>query len=214
MLDAIAIDGPSGAGKSTVARLLARRLHMDYLDTGAMYRALALYMLRQGVDVEDAEGVAGYLPEIDLSIQGSQVLLNGEDVSQAIRTDEVSEAASHVSAIKAVREKLVRAQRQEAESKPSILDGRDIGTVVLPDARLKIFLTASPEVRAKRRLQDEKYQGQASYEDLLASMKARDQYDREKPISPLKPAPDAHILDSSDMTLEETVEAIVQLWEA
>lgn len=213
MLEAIAIDGPSAAGKSTVAKALAKKLGMSYLDTGAMYRALALYLLEAGVDLEDEGQVNQALEGAQVQVRKGVTYLNGEDVGEKIRTDQVSKAASLVSSYKEVRDKLKSDQREMAKAGGVILDGRDIGTVVLPDARLKIFLTASPEVRARRRLHDEKRQGEASYEEVLADLKARDQADSQRKIAPLKPAGDSIILDSSDLSLEEVVDRIASLWE-
>ena len=210
----IAIDGPSGAGKSTVAKALAKELHFVYVDTGAMYRAVGLYTRRQGVSPADPEAVAALLPNASVTLEyaedGSQrVLLNGEDVSLALRENEISQYASAVSKIPAVRAHLLALQRGMAKTHNLIMDGRDIGTVVLPDAALKIFMVARPEARARRRTQELLAKGQSvEYETILAEINARDEQDRTRAISPAIPAEDAVMMDNSDMTIEENVEAI------
>lgn len=211
---AIAIDGPSASGKSTIARLLSKRLHMNYLDTGAMYRAVTLHVLESGVDPEDEDAVVGLLDQVDLSFHEGDILLNGRAVSRDIRSDEVTKAVSPVSSYQKVREKMVDQQRKIASEAPAILDGRDIGTVVLPQALLKIYLTASPEVRAQRRVNDAKSSSTMDYQEVLADLKRRDDYDSHRALSPLKPAEDAVFLDSSDLTIEEVLEKIQALWEA
>ena len=212
----IAIDGPAGAGKSSVAKAVARELGAIYLDTGAMYRSVGLYMLRQGVDPKDAETVAARAREAKVDIRyvdGKQhVYLLGEDVSEAIRENEVSAAASGVSAVQLVREILVARQQEIAREQSVVMDGRDIGTKVLPDATLKIYLTASAEVRARRRfLELEKKGKPVPYEQLLSEINQRDWDDSHRAASPLCRAEDAVELDTSDMTEEEVVSAMLAL---
>ena len=212
----IAIDGPAGAGKSSVAREVARALGAIYLDTGAMYRTVGLYMLRNGVDPKDSATVAARAHEAEVDIRyenGEQhVFLLGEDVSAAIRENEVSAAASGVSAVPRVREILVARQQEIAREQSVVMDGRDIGTKVLPDATLKIFLTAAPEERARRRYKELTAKGQAvSYEQLLAEINQRDWDDSHRAASPLCKADDAIELDSSDMTQEEVTQRMLDL---
>lgn len=209
----IAVDGPSGAGKSTLARRLAARLHYIYVDTGAMYRAIAYHTLRCHAETEDA--VTGLLPLIHVSLKyedGVQrVLLNGEDVSDVIRTPEVSMAASRVSAIPAVREFLLGMQRQLASEQSVVMDGRDIGTVVLPDAQVKIFLTASAEKRAERRFLEleQKQPGAQTYEEVLADVIQRDKQDTERETAPLRRADDAVLVDTTDADLDQSEEMLL-----
>lgn len=215
----IAIDGPSGAGKSTAARRAAARLGFIYVDTGALYRTVGVAALRRGIPTDDAEKVAAMLPEIKAELKfvdGIQhVFLNGDDVSDEIRLPNASMAASNVSAVPAVRAFLFGLQKDMAKKNNVIMDGRDIGTVILPDAQLKIFLTASAEVRAKRRFDELNERGTpVEYETLLDEIKQRDYNDSHRAAAPLKAAPDAVLLDSSDMTLEEVVEKIVSLAES
>lgn len=213
---AIAIDGPAGAGKSTIAKAAAKKLGYIYVDTGAMYRAIGLYTLRSGVSVTDTDEVTSLLGQIKLSLarneQGEQlVILNGEDVSGLIRTEEVSMAASKVSAVPKVREFLLSLQRDMAESNNIIMDGRDIGTVVLPDAKVKIFLTASAEIRARRRYDELIAKGQeADYETVLRDVKQRDENDMNRPIAPLKPAEDSILVDTSDIDLESSIALLIK----
>lgn len=210
----IALDGPSGAGKSTVAKAVARELGITYLDTGALYRALGLKAIRCGADTSDGEAVEKCLKDAEVTIvydNGVQrVMLDGEDVSGLIRTPEVSMAASAVSAVPFVRRKLLDFQRGIAANTSVILDGRDIGTVVLPAAKYKFFLTASAEVRAKRRFDELKARGEnveynAVYEDVVT----RDRNDSTRAIAPLKCADDAKLIDSSYMTADEVVRYII-----
>jgi len=212
----IAVDGPVGAGKSTLARLVAKKLNIVYVDTGAMYRAVGLHMLRNGVDLADRTGVLALLPEVELDVKivdgVQQIFLNGEDVSGLIRTPEISMAASNVSKIAEVREKLVDLQRKLAERVSVIMDGRDIGTVVLPNASTKIYLTASIDVRARRRYNELIAKGQdVSYDDVKADIIKRDDNDMNRDVSPLRPADDSVTLDTSDMTLDEAVDAIIEI---
>lgn len=212
----IAIDGPAGAGKSSVARQVARALNAIYLDTGAMYRAVGLYMLRSGVNPRDLETVAARAGEAKVDIRyedGEQhVYLLGEDVSRAIRENEVSQAASAVSAAPAVRVMLVRRQQEIARDVSVVMDGRDIGTAVLPDATLKVYLTASAEVRAERRYLELKEKGkEVPYEQLLQEINQRDWDDTHRAASPLRQAEDAVLVDSSHMTIDEVIAEILRL---
>ncbi len=203
----VAIDGPSGAGKSSLAKRLAADLGYVYVDTGAMYRSIGLYALRQGVDPHDGEAVAALLPQISLEIRpgegAQQILLGGEDVTEAIRAETVGMAASAVSAIPAVRAYLLETQRGFADRCNILMDGRDIGTVVLPRATVKIFLTASPEVRAQRRLKELLDKGEsADYGTVLADIRQRDYQDSHRAIAPLRQAEDAILVDTSDIDFE------------
>lgn len=214
---AVAIDGPAGAGKSTIARAAAKKLGFIYVDTGALYRSIGLNALRKGVDLADTkaieESLKGMKVELSFDAQGAQiVLLNGEDVSSLIRTPEVSMSASKVSAVPAVRAFLLDLQRNMAKTQSVIMDGRDIGTVVLPNAEVKIFLTASPEIRAKRRFDELVEKGQeVKYEDVLADVIERDYNDSHREIAPLKPAEDSKLADTSGLTLEESIELIINI---
>ena len=213
----IAIDGPSGAGKSTVAKALAKELHFVYVDTGAMYRAIGVYVRGHGIDKNNADAVITALPDIRVSLDyaedGTQiVLLNGEDVSTVIRENEISLYASTVSKIPEVRARLLSLQREMAQTHNVIMDGRDIGTVVLPDAQLKVFMFASPEARADRRTQELLEKGQTvDYETILAEINARDEQDRTRAVSPAIPADDAVMLDNSGLDIDGTVSAIRSL---
>ncbi len=212
----IAIDGPAGAGKSTIARRTAANLGYIYVDTGALYRAVGVSVLRRGLDTTDAKAVAQVLNEIKIELKfvdGVQhVFLNGEDVSTDIRLPEASMAASNVSAIPAVRAFLFDLQKSIAANSNCIMDGRDIGTVVLPDAQLKVFLTASAEVRAKRRYDELVVKGTpVEFNELLEEIKLRDHNDSTRAIAPLKQADDAVLVDSSDMTIDEVCETLEKL---
>lgn len=205
----VAIDGPSGAGKSSMARRLAAELGYTYVDTGAMYRAVGLYALRAGKDPADNAAVEALLPQVHLDIllkDGTQhVLLNGEDVSAAIRAEEVGMAASAVGANPAVRAFLLDTQRALAKSRDVLMDGRDIGTVVLPDATVKIFLTASPEARAQRRFAELQAKGeQADFETVLADIRRRDDQDTHRAAAPLRQAEDAVLVDTSELDIEQS----------
>lgn len=216
---AVAIDGPAGAGKSTIARAAAKSLGYIYVDTGALYRSIGLNAIRKGIDINDNNAVEQSLEGMEVSLsfdsQGAQiVLLNGEDVSSFIRTPEVSMAASRVSAVPAVRAFLLDLQRNMAKTQNVIMDGRDIGTVVLPDAQVKIFLTASPEIRAKRRYDELIEKGQqVNFDDVLADVIERDYNDSHREIAPLKPAEDSKLADTSNLTLEESIELIINIIE-
>ena len=212
----IAIDGPAGAGKSTIARKAAARLGFIYVDTGAMYRSVALFMLDNGIDPEDQEKVEANVKNADIKISyidnEQVILLNGKNVNKRIRTPEVSQAASSTSRYAKVREHLLSLQRDIAETNSVIMDGRDIGTVILPDAELKIFLTASPEVRGERRYREliEKG-GKADLSEIIEDIRKRDRQDSERENAPLKKADDAVLIDSSNMTIDEVVSRITDL---
>jgi len=212
----IAIDGPAGAGKSTVAKALARELGAMYLDTGAMYRAFGLAMLRAGVGLEDRAAIAARANDVNVAVDyvdGAQrILLEGEDVSRAIREPAVSEAASATSAVPEVRHRMVALQRRIAEGHSVIMDGRDIGTAVLPNATLKIFLTASAAVRARRRCDELQQKGMPEpYEKVLREMEERDWRDTHRTASPLRPADDAVTVDTSDMDEAQVIETLKRM---
>ncbi len=212
----IAIDGPSGAGKSTIAKLLAKKLNILYLDTGAMYRAVGLKALRNGVDINDETAVAEMLKttEVDVKIvDGTQkVYLDGEDVSVAIREHRVSKAASDISAVSCVRYAMVDLQRKIAGKRDTILDGRDIGTFVLPNADYKIFLTASVEERSLRRFKELQAKGEnCTLEKIAQDIATRDYNDSHRALAPLKKADDAVEIDSTSMTIEEVADKIISI---
>ena len=215
----IAIDGPAGAGKSTIAKALAKELNYCYVDTGAIYRTVAYFLDLLGVSPKDADGVERYIDELTIKIEydeeGKQhMLMNGMDVSGEIRTQDISQKASLVSAHKVVRDVLLDMQREVAKQNNCIMDGRDIGTVVLPKAQIKIFLTASPEVRAKRRYDELIAKGQkAELPTILKEIIQRDHQDTTRPIAPLKQAKDAVLVDTSDMGIEEVIAAIRKIVE-
>ena len=205
----IAIDGPGGAGKSTIAKLIAKKLGIDYIDTGAMYRALGLKMLNLGIKFEDSEELRELLKNTDIDFKNGDIFLDGENVSHLIRTPEVSMAASNVSAFAFVRKHMVAAQQKMGESKSVIMDGRDICMDVFPDAQYKYFVTADAEERAMRRYKELLEKGQeAVYEQVLADIKQRDHNDSTREASPLKQAPDAELVDTTHMTIEEVVDYI------
>lgn len=212
----VAIDGPSGAGKSTVARAAAARLGYVYVDTGAMYRAIGLAVCRRGISGDDVAGIVATLPAVELAIQyqdGEQhILLCGEDVSDAIRTPEIAKYASQVSAVPEVRAFLLETQRNMAKNDNILMDGRDIGTVILPDAPVKIFLTASDEARAQRRYLELCEKGQqVTFEQVLHDIRQRDLQDTTRAVAPLKQADDAVLLDTSNITLEQSIEAVLRI---
>ena len=212
----VAIDGPAGAGKSTIAKAVAKELNLIYVDTGAMYRAIALFMLREGVDLSDRQAIIEKCPRADVTIRyedGVQVVfLNGENVNAFLRTEEVGETASVISPIPEVRKNMVALQKELAAHSDCIMDGRDIGTCVLPDARLKIYLTASSEVRAKRRYDELAAKGvESDFQKIKADIEERDYRDMHREISPLKKAEDAVIVDTSDMTVDEVIASILKL---
>ena len=215
MYYSIAIDGPAGAGKSTIAREIAKKIHFVYVDTGAMYRAMALYFLRAGIDGHDVERVSGECPKIQVSLSydeeiGQQVFLNGEDVTLYIRTEEVGNMASLTAAVPAVRAALLDLQRNMALSANILMDGRDIGTNVLPNASLKIYLTASTAVRARRRYDELRAKGiDCDLSQIEQDIIDRDYQDMHREIAPLKMADDAVLVDSSDMTIEQVVDTVI-----
>jgi cytidylate kinase len=209
-LSLIAIDGPSGVGKSTTARRVAQRLGWQYLDTGAMYRAAALAVQRTGISLIDREALERLLVHLDLAQNEGRMFLAGEDVSEAIRSQQVTRLVSPISADARVREVLVDQQRHIGASGGWVVDGRDIGTVVFPNACCKIFLTASPEARARRRFLELEAKGQPQpYETVLSDLQHRDEADSTRAVAPLRPAEDATVLDSSSMTLDEVIDWIV-----
>ena len=215
----IALDGPAGVGKSTVAKAVARELGIVYIDTGAMYRTAALFAIRNDIDIKnEREKLISKLDDIKMDIlytdKGQRMMLSGEDVSDKIRTEEVSMGASNIAVIPEVRLKLVDMQRELARSKSVIMDGRDIGTYVLPDAELKVFLTASCECRAERRYKENIEKGiDCNLSDILEDIKKRDKNDSEREFAPLKCAEDAVLVDSTNMTLEEVINTIKKLAE-
>ncbi|MBI4306858.1 MAG: (d)CMP kinase [Chloroflexi bacterium] len=213
----IAIDGPVGAGKTSVGRLLARRLGCRFLDTGLTYRAVALAALDREIDLKDSAALGSLAATMRLAVGGdpdgeSKILVDGKDVSARLKSESVSDAASLVSAVQEVRRHMVAAQRRIAASESIVMVGRDIGTVVLPDADLKIFLTATPETRARRRYDELVGRGEAaSYDEILASLRGRDRRDSERDASPLRAARGAHVVKTDNMELEEVVSAIEKL---
>jgi cytidylate kinase len=212
----IAIDGPGGAGKSSIAKAVAKKLDILYVDTGALYRTVGLFVKQNGVDPKNAEAVGALLPSLSIVVKyedGAQVVyLNGTNHGDAIRTPEMSMYASAVSAIPAVRAFLLETQKEIARHNSVIMDGRDIGTVILPDAEVKIFMTASPECRAMRRYNELIAKGQnVKYEDVLAEMNCRDNADSSREIAPTKAADDAILLDNSDLDFDQNVEAVIEI---
>lgn len=213
----IAIDGPAGAGKSTIAKRLAKKLGFIYVDTGAMYRAMAYYFLQHNIDAKDENAIAAACPDVDVTITyengEQQVLLNGENVNGVIRNEEVGNMASSTSVYPVVRKKLVELQRQLAKSADVIMDGRDIGTCVLPDAQVKIYLTASSATRAKRRYDELTEKGvSCDLTEIEKDIIDRDYRDMHRETSPLRQAEDAVLVDSSEMNIDEVVDAIYQVY--
>ena len=209
----VAIDGPAGAGKSTIAKLVAKEKGYIYVDTGAMYRGLAIHFIKRGLKAEDIKGIVEACKDAEVSIvyenDVQQIYLNGENVTAMLRTEEVGNMASKTSAIPAVREKLLELQRTQAREKDVIMDGRDIGTNILPNADVKIYLTASVETRATRRYKELLEKGEnCVYEEIAQDIKERDERDMNREIAPLKQAEDAILVDSSEMTIEEVVKTI------
>ena len=214
----IAIDGPAGAGKSTIAKKLAADLGYIYVDTGAMYRAMAYYFIQNKIAADNEKAVAEACADVDITIQykdgEQQVLLNGENVNGVIRNEDVGNMASATSVYPVVRTKLVDLQRQLAQKENVIMDGRDIGTVVLPDANVKIYLTASVECRATRRYKELLGRGvDANYDEIAADIAKRDEQDMNREVAPLRQAEDAVLVDSSDMNIDEVVEAIRKIYQ-
>ncbi|MFL6416085.1 MAG: (d)CMP kinase [Bryobacteraceae bacterium] len=210
----VAIDGPAGAGKSTIARRVAQRLGFTYINTGAMYRAIALWALRLGTELSDMHRLEQLAREakIELSSDGSRVALNGEDVTEEIRSPEVTEAASRVSAIPAVRRALLALQRKMAETNSVVMEGRDIGSVVFPDAQVKIFLDAAPHERARRRAVELKQSGTpANTASVEAEMRQRDQRDRTRAEAPLVQPPDAQLIETTGLNIEQVEEAVLKV---
>jgi len=200
----IAVDGPAGAGKSTIAKEIARELNIDYIDTGAMYRAIALKLIRTGVDYNNPQQLEEMLKTTDVDFADGKTFLDGEDISGLIRTDEVSAVASPSSAIPAIRYKLTDLQQAMGQRKSIIMDGRDIGTVVFPDAEFKFYMVADPEIRARRRTEELIMKGEkAEFESVFAEMVKRDKQDSERAFRPLKKADDAIEIDSSNLNIEE-----------
>lgn len=217
MIYNIAIDGPAGAGKSTIARRVARELSFIYVDTGAMYRAMALYLLRRKVNRDDTEQIGNICQDAEISIEyqnGEQiVLLNGENVNSYLRTEEVGNMASVSSAVPRVREKLLSLQRKLAKDMSVVMDGRDIGTTILPDADVKIYLTASSLTRARRRYLELQEKGTVcNLDDIQKDIEERDQRDMSREISPLRQAEDAVLVDSSNLTIQQVVDRILQIF--
>lgn len=212
----IAIDGPGGAGKSTVAKSVATRLNVDYIDTGAMYRAVAYKTIINDVDVDDPEKIKELLEETVIDFSKGDIFLDGKNVNKEIREPEISKVASKVSQIFEVREKLVELQRIMAKTKSVVMDGRDIGTNVLPEANCKFYMTASPQERAKRRYDELKSKGKdVSYEDVFSDIVHRDKQDMERELNPLRKAEDAVEIDTTGLNIQEVVDIIlkkVQVW--
>ena len=208
----IAVDGPAGAGKSTIAKAVAKELNIDYIDTGAMYRAIAVKLIRTGTDYNDAEALAKMLETTDVDFAQGKTYLDGEDISGIIRTPEVSALASPSSAIPAIRYKLTDLQQAMGERKSVIMDGRDIGTVVFPDAEYKFFLVADPDVRAQRRTLELREKGEdADFEKVKADMMQRDKQDSTRSFRPLKKADDAIEVDTTNMSIEEVTNTILDV---
>jgi cytidylate kinase len=211
----IAIDGPSASGKGTIAERVAERLGFHVLDSGALYRLTALYAMRKGVALTDEAAVAALAASLPAEFRQGEVWLAGENVSQAIRAEEAGEGASKVAALPAVREALLARQRAYVQAPGLVADGRDMGTVVFPQAQAKIFLTASPEARAERRYKQLIEKGNsANLADLVRDMRARDERDTQRAVAPLKPAPDALVLDSTQLNIDQVVEAVLEHYRA
>lgn len=205
----VTVDGPSGSGKSTVCKLISNILNIEYLDTGSMYRSLAYFCLKKNINLEDEEEVMHVLNNLDITFESSKIKVNGEFLRDKIRTNDVSMSASKVSTYYSVREKLVEIQRQIASNKAIIIDGRDAGTNILKNADYKFYLDASPEVRAKRRFNEQK--DDSSYETILKDIKLRDEQDKNRKYAPLKRAEDAVYINSDDMNIDEVVEKIIDI---
>ena len=211
----IAIDGPSASGKGTIAEKVAERLGFHVLDSGALYRLTALFAMRKGIALTDEAAVAALAAELPAEFRQGEIWLAGENVGQAIRAEEVGEGASKVAALPAVREALLARQRAYAQAPGLVADGRDMGTIVFPEAGTKIFLTASPEARAERRYKQLIEKGNsANLAALVRDMRARDERDTQRAVAPLKPAPDALVLDSTAMNIDQVVEAVLESYRA
>lgn len=207
----IAIDGPAGSGKSTVAKAVAQRLGIDYLDTGALYRAIALWLDKRGVPPEESERLKEELKKLRVKIKGGKVYVNGCDVTEAIRSSRVDAIVSAYSALPTVRECLFSIQRAQVSCRGLVADGRDMGTVVFPEAQIKVFLTASPEERARRRWLESSDKGGLSYEEVLKGIRERDALDSGRSLSPLRVAPDACVIDTTRLSVDEVVDRIIDL---
>lgn len=206
----IAIDGPGGAGKSTIARLVAAKLGITYVDTGAMYRAAAVFLNRRKIDKDDDKSIEKAVSDMDITFSNERVLLNGEDVSKKIRENDVSKMASEYSANPAVRDKLTALQRQMGKTVSLVMDGRDIGSNVFKDAKYKFYLTASPEIRAERRYKELKERGEdIEFSKILEDIKTRDERDMNRKLNPLKIADGAVLVDSTDINIDGVVEEIL-----
>ena len=206
----IAIDGPAGAGKSTVAQRIARKLNMQYLDTGAMYRAFTLFVLQRGVPLEDVRGIEALLLDFEIVLDGEKVIMNGEDVTREIRNDRVTDTVSYISSLGFVRKKMVELQRDIGNNRNVVAEGRDIGSVVFPDTMYKFYLDAAIDERAKRRIRDRKSSSDiTSLDEVMRRIKRRDAYDSNRDISPLTKAPDAYCIDTTHMTIEEVCDHII-----
>lgn len=221
MLIHVAIDGPAGAGKSTIAKAVAQALCIPYLDTGAMYRTLAYYAIQHGINPQDAQGVARLLPGADIRAvykgQAQHMLINGQDVTAFIRTPQISKGASDIGVHPAVRDKLVELQQRLAKDTSVVMDGRDIGTVVMPDAPHKFFVTASAAIRAQRRLLEMQQKGQTplpSLQELEAQIQSRDATDSNRAYNPLRQAHDALLVDTSALSIEESVQSVLNAIQA
>jgi len=208
----VAIDGPGGTGKSTIAKAVASRFGLEYIDTGAMYRALGLKALRNGVEAADEDAVRAMLDDTVIDFVSGQTMLDDEDVSGLIRTNEISMAASNISKLAIVRAKVDEVSRHLAAIKDVVMEGRDIGSTVIPDAEVKIFMTASPEIRATRRYEQLLAAGkEADYDKIFKEIQERDYQDSHREVSPLRQAEDAVYLDTSDMSIEENIDAVADI---
>jgi cytidylate kinase len=206
----IAIDGPAGAGKSTVARRVANKLGIQYLDTGAMYRAFTLFVLQRGVALEDVNAVERLLQDFEIVLDGEEVIVNGEKVTREIRKDPVTDSVSYISSLGFVRKKMVELQRDIGNNRDVVAEGRDIGSVVFPDTTYKFYLDAAIEERARRRMRDLKSSSDITdLDEVIHKIHQRDSYDSNREISPLTKSPDAHYIDSTHMTVEEVCDHII-----
>ncbi|QQY80654.1 cytidylate kinase [Keratinibaculum paraultunense] len=210
----IAIDGPAGAGKSTISKEIAKKLDIEYIDTGAMYRALTLKVLEKGVNIDDIDKILDILESSSIYFKNNHIYLDGINVDKEIRENRISKYVSDIAKIKEVRSEMVKLQRQLSKESNVIVDGRDIGTVVLPHANFKFFITASPEVRADRRYKELLLKGEkVTYEQVLKEIKTRDKIDSTREVAPLKKAKDAYEIDTTNMTIQEVVNKIINIIE-